>query len=219
MKNKFSNQKGRYSLNSNVQAKKCSLLAGLFCAVLTLQPLMVQTPVSARGDSTTQSCITEEIINGKKFSVTRLIVRAKPEAVWQVLTDYANAPKVFPQLKKCQVLEDHGTTKHIKHQIAPSGMPGTYEYIVEVKEVAPKTMEWHRISGSFKEVDGYWKLEPLEGGHSTQVTYSAYVNGGLFLPQPLVRHQIHQDMPGIMSCLKAQSEGATQIAGRPTHIQ
>ncbi|HEY9713744.1 MAG TPA: SRPBCC family protein, partial [Chroococcales cyanobacterium] len=72
-------------------------------------------------------------------------------------------------------------------------------------------------SGDFKEVDGVWKLEPLDGGHSTLVTYSAHVNGGLFVPQALVRRQFHVDMPNIMASLKQQSEHAgVQIAGRPT---
>ena len=103
----------------------------------------------------------------------------------------------------------------LKHQVAPSGLPGTYEYIVEVKENAPKSLEWHRVSGAFKEVDGFWKLEPLDGGRSTEVTYSAYVNGGLFIPPPLIRRQFRIDMPTIMASLKSQSEGSTQIAGRP----
>lgn len=74
------------------------------------------------------------------------------------------------------------------------------------------------MSGAFKEVDGYWKLEPIEGGHSTLVTYSAYVNGGFFMPQPLVKRQCKIDMPQIMSTLRSEAE-TPQIANRPAHIQ
>jgi ribosome-associated toxin RatA of RatAB toxin-antitoxin module len=213
-KNIFSNRKGRYSLKSTVQAKKLSLLAKLFCVTLAMQPLMVSAPVWAKNNSSA-SGVTEEIINGKQFCVSHATVNARPEIVWRILTDYANAPRVFPQLKKCQIVEDRGGTKLLRHQVAPSGLPGTYEYVVEVKESAPKSLEWHRVSGSFKEVDGFWKLEPLDGGRSTEVTYSAYVNGGLFIPPPLIRRQFRIDMPGIMASLKSQSEGPPQIAGRP----
>jgi ribosome-associated toxin RatA of RatAB toxin-antitoxin module len=178
-------------------------------------PFVVAPASIAKSSSQSSSTVTEELIDGKQFCVSHIVVRAKPEAVWEVLADYANAPKVFHQLRKCQVVEDHGSTKLLKHQVTPSGLPGCYEYVVQVKEVPNKSLEWHRVSGAFKEVDGFWKLEPLEGGMSTSVTYSAYVNGGLFMPQPFIRRQFRIDMPGVMESLKTQAEGATQIAGRP----
>src|SRR5271163_16203 len=63
--------------------------------------------------------ITDETINGKTYYVTSTIVKAKPEQVWQILTDYRHAVNVFPLLKKCEVLENHGSTKIAKHEIAP----------------------------------------------------------------------------------------------------
>ena len=77
----------------------------------------------------------------------------------------------------------------------------------------------HRLSGAFKQVDGYWKLDPLDGGHTTLVTYASYVDGGFLVPQGLVKRQSRIDMPQVMSTLKAQTEsqGAVQIAGRPAH--
>jgi ribosome-associated toxin RatA of RatAB toxin-antitoxin module len=217
-KSSFSRQKGRKLLKLIPRAARRDLLGRLLCATLFLQPIAVSAPAVAKSVDAGSQKVTEEVINGKTFCVVHEVIKAKPEAVWQVLTDYSNATKVFPQLKKCSVVADHGTTKILKHQVAPSGTLGTYEYIIELKETAPKALEWHRMSGAFKEVDGFWKLEPIEGGHSTLVTYSAYVNGGFFMPQPLVKRQCKIDMPQIMSTLRTQSESA-QIAARPTHIQ
>ena len=89
--------------------------------------------------------ISDETINGKTYYVTRALVKAKPDMVWQILTDYHHAVQVFPLLKKCELIEDHGSTKVTKHEIAPSGIPDTFEYTLEVKEIAPKLMEWRRI--------------------------------------------------------------------------
>lgn len=200
------------------QAARRALLGRLLCATLLVQPLAVSAPVFARSVDAGAQKVTEEVINGKTFCVIKESIKAKPEAVWQILTDYSNAARVFPQLKKCHVVADHGTTKVLKHTVAPSGLPGTYEYTIELKESAPRALEWHRMSGAFKEVDGFWKLEPLEGGHSTLVTYSAYVNGGFFMPQPLVKRQCKIDMPQIMSTLRSEAE-SIQIANRPTHMQ
>jgi ribosome-associated toxin RatA of RatAB toxin-antitoxin module len=166
----------------------------------------------------TKSCniekppVTEELVNGKSFCVTRVLIKARPEQVWQILSDYGRCAHIFPQLRKCEVLEDRGTTKIAKHVLAPSGIPATYEYILEVHETAPRTMSWHRLSGDFKEVDGFWKLEPTELGHHTLVTYAARVIGGFFEPQPLIKRQFRVDMPNVLLALKTQAEQTTQLA-------
>jgi uncharacterized membrane protein len=168
---------------------------------------------------TSNHSITEELMNGKTYTVARVSIKAAPDKVWQILSDYDNAPKVFPQLKRSKLVQDHGSSKIVKHVLAPSGMPGTFEYTVEVKENAPHSLEWHRVSGAFKQVDGYWKLEPLDGGHTTLVTYASFVDGGFLIPQPLVRRQCRIDMPEVMTTLKSQAEvgSGVQIAGRPQH--
>jgi hypothetical protein len=38
------------------------------------------------------------------------------------------------------------------------------------------------------------------------VTYGSYVDGGIFMPQVLIRHQFHIDMPNALLALKNQAE-------------
>lgn len=201
-----------------ISRKKAVVALSLAASVLSSSALIslfsgsVQ-PAFARGSDS----VTEELINGKTYCVSKVAVKASPDKVWQVLTDYDNADKVFPQLRKSKLMQDHGHSKVVKHVMAPTGLPGTYEYQVAVKESAPHSLEWHRVSGAFKQVDGHWKLEPLDGGHTTLVTYASYVDGGFLIPQALIRRQCRIDMPNVMSTLKTQAEGShsVQIAGRP----
>ena len=188
------------------------LAASLSCSFGLPQSVIVAAHASG-----SHECLSEEIMHGKTYTVARVSVKASPDKVWQILTDYDNAPRVFPQLKHSKLLQDHGAQKTVKHVLAPSGLPGTYEYVVEVKEASPHSLEWHRVSGAFKQVDGYWKLEPLDGGRTTLVTYASFVDGGFLMPQPLVRRQCRIDMPAVMTTLKAQAESSSgmQIAGRP----
>jgi ribosome-associated toxin RatA of RatAB toxin-antitoxin module len=158
--------------------------------------------------------VTEEVVRGKTFVVSKLLVKARPDQVWQILVDYGNAAHVFPILRECELLENHGTTKIARHVLAPSGVPGTFEYVLEIHECAPNSMEWHRLSGDFHDVDGYWKLEPTEYGRHTMVTYASYVNGGILMPQVLIRHQFHVDMPNALLALKHKAELDNRIAAR-----
>lgn len=163
--------------------------------------------------------IVEEKIGDKAYQVSKILVHVKPELVWKILTDYDNAPDIFPCLKKIKVVKDKGTSKLIQHQIKPSGVPSTFDYTLEVKEVANKLYEWHRVSGDFREVDGFWKLEPHNDGNSTMVTYASYVNGGIFLPAPLIKRQVRMDIPGVMTALKTHAETNRQIAGNVNQVK
>ena len=189
-------------------------LSQLVAASLVLLPAAIPLQVDAKPAAQKQPqlleapALSEESINGNSFTVSKIVVHAAPERVWNILTDYENAPKVFPQLRKCVIVQSKGNIKVLKHQVQPTGLGGysTYQYIVEVTEHAPKSMEWHRISGDFKAVDGFWKLEPLNDGHDTTVTYSSFVNGGFFIPQMLIKKQFRVEMPMVLSNLKSESE-------------
>lgn len=190
------------------------------CLALTAQSFIAvsfapQTvpAASARSESDAAQ-VTEEQIGGKPFSVTKQVVNARVEQVWQVLTDYSSTTRLFPMMKKCHVLEDHGPSKVVRYRVAPSGPAGQYEYTLQVKETAPRALEWHRLSGDFKAVDGYWKLEPVDGGRNTLVTYSSHVNAGMFIPQMLIKRQARMDMPQVLALLKHHAELST-IANRP----
>lgn len=161
----------------------------------------------------TAAAIVEEKIGDKNFQVSKVLVHVKPEHVWQILTDYDNAPDVFPCLKKCRLVKDKGSSKLIEHEIKPTGVPSSFNYILEVKEVVNRLYQWHRISGDFREVEGFWKLEPVNEGRSTMVTYASYVNGGIFMPQPLIKRQVRMDIPAVMAALKSHAETSRAIAG------
>lgn len=159
--------------------------------------------------------VTEEKIGSRSYQVSRIVVKARPEHVWQILTDFNGAPAVFSTLKKSHLVENKGAVKVVHQEVRPSGVLDTYSYDLEVKEVAAAThkmMEWKRLRGDFREVEGFWKLDAAEGGHATLVTYASYVNGGFFVPQILVKRQTRIDMPQAMLQLKKHAESHVRLA-------
>jgi ribosome-associated toxin RatA of RatAB toxin-antitoxin module len=201
-----------------LKPRKLALLAFLQFAAgaVALLPAVVPLQVDAKPVVQKQlleaPALSEESINGNNFTVSKVVVHASVERVWNILTDYENAPRIFPQLRKSEIVKSKGNVKVLKHQVQPTGLGGyqTYNYIVEVTEHAPKSMEWHRLSGDFKAVDGFWKLEPVNDGHDTSVTYSSFVNGGFFIPQVLIKKQFRVEMPVVLSNLKTESESKNE---------
>ncbi len=189
---------------------RVGVLASLLVIGFSLLPSIGFAKSVASGE---KIVVSEESKDGKPFCVSHITVNARPEKVWHILADYNHAAHTFPMLKQCELLQDHGTTKIVKHGLVLSGVPGTFDYIVTIKETAPREMEWHRLSGDFREVDAVWTLEPLDGGRATLVTYASHISAFL-VPQALVKHQFQLDMPPALIALKNQAEIETQIASR-----
>ena len=186
--------------------------------------VFLSTPgVSAKQDlasaSAGQQTIGEQVIGKKSYVVSTMIVNARPENCFRICTDYKHAATVFPTLKKCQVVQDNGATKLVNYVTHPTGSFTDYDYVLEVKETPYQMIEWKRVYGDFKAIDGYWKLDSTQGGSKTQVTYATYVDGGLFMPQILIKRQFRIDLPPAMIALKNEAESVTntnaRVAGKP----
>ncbi len=203
--------------------KMAHLLSGstivLALSVLGMSGQVGYAPAaSAKGEmqNTATAIVYDEKIDGKVYQVSKLLINASVDQIWPFLIDYKNAPTNFPTVKKCQVIEDKGNLKKISYTVQPTGYPmTTFDYILEVSNRPKSLVEWHRIGGDFKEVLGFWKLEPQGNGRQTLVTYGTYLVGDFFTPQFLIKKSVKQDLPLAMSALKRHAERSTEVAGRP----
>lgn len=139
------------------------------------------------------------------YVVGSVLINAPIELIWETLVDYENAPKVFKNLKVCQVVGTEGETKLVRQLVKPGG-PVQFDYVVNLKEHKPRLIEWSRRSGSFEKVAGRWELEPVEKGTSTLVTYRIHLDGGLLLPSWLLAGQVKGYLPTMLNSLKENVE-------------
>jgi ribosome-associated toxin RatA of RatAB toxin-antitoxin module len=142
----------------------------------------------------------------RNYVVGTVLIDAKTESIWSVLVDYSHAPKIFKNLKSCEVVGQKGEAKLVR-QIVNTGSPITFDYTVLLVEKKPYSIEWARESGSFKEVTGTWQLEPVEFGRQTRVTYSIFIDGGMFLPGWLLTPQLKGYLPVVLNALRDKMQG------------
>lgn len=191
--------------------RNCLTLPTIFGAVVCffLTSLVVTTIASADSanlvSSGTAIELSEEMYGVNKYQVGRLVVHASPAKIQDVLTDYGRTAQMFTNVKQCRVIENHGPTKKISFVAAAPGNLWTFAYVLEVHE-SPGYIEWHRVSGAFKRNEGFWKLDALDGGQSTRVTYAKFLDSAL-VPQALVVRELRESMPIILSNLKTNAEG------------
>jgi len=147
-----------------------------------------------------------EQIGKTTFVVSKTVVKAPPEKVFHVLTDYQNAPRIFSNLTSCKVLKEEPGRKIVKFGAKVAGNLWKFDYVLALTEKSPQRIEWKRVSGAFKANEGFWQLDPIEGGKATAVTYAKHIDGGLFFPKALVLKTIESTVPTIFAELTSVAE-------------
>ena len=159
--------------------------------------------------------IGEEKVGKKTFIISETIVKATPVRVWDVLTDYDNAANIFSNVITSKLLSSSGSTKLVSFSIRTAGNLLKFDYTLELTEKRPSLLEWKRASGAFRANEGYWKLEPLQNGQATLVTYAKYIDGGFFFPQAFVKKSLRDAVPAIFADLTNAAESPQVAASEP----
>lgn len=117
--------------------------------------------------------------NGKY--VAKVLVTAKPEAVWKVLTDYANLARFIPNMTSSKILEDRGDRKVIEQvdsrQVFVVSIVSRTK--LAIQETNLKQIDFRLVDGDLSKMEGYWKMEPVSTvprRHPTQILITYTVN-------------------------------------------
>ena len=189
-----------------------------FAVAFCLSSAQMPLAMAKASSNNNRPPVTDEKIGNITYQVSKLLVNAPIDDVWTYINDCKNAPNIFPTVKSCKLVEDKGAVRVVNMVIRPSDCPFTYDYTVEChNDKAKGYSEWHRLSGDFKQIDGFWRLESHDNGRSTLVTYAQYVDGGFLTPQFLIKRQSSLDVPTNLLALKAHAEAKTEVAGRPVN--
>lgn len=193
-------------MKTSRKATRLNSLLAFSLFFMALSPAMAaETPNVARlvALSTPRPFQHEEKIGARHYQVATVMIDAKPEAVWNVLTDYEDTAHIFSNVKKLKVLKASGSSKEIAFEVTSMGGLCKYDYVLNVQEnEAEKRIEWSRNSGAFRINEGFWQLTPFKDG--TLVTYAKYIDGGPLMPQMFVNNELRKTMPSIMTNLKEE---------------
>ncbi len=115
------------------------------------------------------------VVNGDKGNYeAKVLVKASPQAVWNVLTDYANLPRFIPNMASSKVLENKGDRKVVEQvdsrQVFLINIQSRTKIAIE--ETFQKQIDFKLVDGDLDSLQGYWKMElvsPYPGAKANQV--------------------------------------------------
>jgi uncharacterized protein YndB with AHSA1/START domain len=181
--------------------------AALTCCLLIAAGIgafmSVSAARSASGDPVVQ-VETDDKANAAHVRAS-IDIAAAPLVVWNVLTDCARMPQIFPNLESCRIVEKD-----------PEGRWDVRENVIDWAVLMPKLrtvvrntfdigrrLTFKRVSGNMRVSDGAWTLE--RHAHGTRLSYNALVAPDFPVPQFLIEQAVHNDMPNLLRAIQKAS--------------
>jgi len=152
-----------------------------------------------------QVMVSEKKEGAETYVVASALFHQSADDIWKVLTDYKEAPKIFANLAKSEVLESNDNVVKLHQIVKPGFFPFTFEYVVNMTESPQKSIEWRQISGSFAAYEGAWMLEQAPKDEAaTRVTYKVYLDANKFIPQWLLRRSLKGYLPEVFESVSKE---------------
>ncbi len=137
-------------------------------------------------------------------------IKAKPEAVWEIIADTAKVHEIFPDVRARLIRKEKSgnpnVTKILWHYtIATSIGDKVFDLRVEEDHQAG-TMKWERVSGDLAAFEGNGKVSACPNyPEYAKLEYNHFVNAGGMTPQFLTnrsnKHDLLQLVPNLEKLL------------------
>jgi carbon monoxide dehydrogenase subunit G len=143
-------------------------------------------------------------------------IAAPPATVWKVLIDCGEVPHLMVGAKSCRVLQhDPGGRWDVREQVSKGALLPGIRTVLRSDYDAPHTVRFHRVDGDLKVLEGSWRLDPLDSGLRTRVSYDSRVAAPFGIPAFLARSVLRGDMPKTMNNLRVACEAAQARMATP----
>ena len=154
------------------------------------------------------------------------VMDAPAEAVWRVVRDYVNYPKVMPYTEESRVLAtQEGGKAMTVYCLINAPLVDKRDFIIRVLDESDWKGGQGFMKASWKETtedapaerdgvvrvtlnQGYWLLEPREGGKKTLVTYHVLTDPGGSLPGWVADKANKSSVPDVLRAVRKAAMAA-----------
>ncbi len=138
----------------------------------------------------------------------KILIPKPPKEVWSVVSNPKQLMQNEPKVKEIKLLSQQGNTQELEYTVFMSKLLPTFNYTLRHVAHPPYTVQFNRLSGSFKDFKGSWKLTPTDNGNKTILTYQLSLDPGPLIPDFLLMNFVKSDLPSMMNNVKAAIDKA-----------
>lgn len=134
----------------------------------------------------------------------KILIAKPPEKVWKVVADPEKLMREERKVKKVKILSRTPNKQNVEFSVLMTRLLPPFNYVLLQELSPPNLLTFKRVSGSFKDIQGSWKLAPVDNGSKTILTYTLKIDPGPFLPIPrgMLLNAVKSDLPSMMKNAK-----------------
>ncbi len=153
-----------------------------------------------RGEVVVRHLAAKKTSGGRVWAA--VAIPAPVAVVWDLMVDVGQAPEFVPGLRRARWIERHESHEIIEHAVKFSRLLPEFIYRYRADYQRPERIDFHRISGDLRAMEGSWSLRAEADGRGTIVTYSVYLDPGFLVPRWLVRQSLQRNLPAVLRALR-----------------
>jgi ribosome-associated toxin RatA of RatAB toxin-antitoxin module len=128
----------------------------------------------------------------------KILISKPPEKVWQVVSDPVTLMREERKVKKVKILSRTANKQNVEFSVLMTHLLPPFNYVLLQELSPPNLLRLHRVSGSFRDIQGSWKLIPVDSGNKTILTYTLKLDPGPLIPRSMLLGAVKSDLPSMM---------------------
>lgn len=172
----------------------------LALTTLPAKPFLEFTPEDQARLLAGEYLLWEHQAEAKRFTAAAILLNHPVEQVWALLDDKESMPTFIANLRKAQLLSREANVCLIAQETTASGR--TFNYVMEHVLTYPQKVDFRRLRGDFRHVEGQWFFDPVEEGRKTLLVYRLHLDPGALVPQNFVIGSQMKAFPLIMTSIR-----------------
>src|SRR5262249_38997185 len=136
----------------------------------------------------------------------KILVPRTPEKVWNIVSNPEKLMHEEAKVKFVKILSKENNKQQVAFSVYMTHLFPTFNYILEQELLSPSLVKFHRISGSFRDIQGFWYLSAADGGRKTVLTYNLKLDPGPLIPHGMLLMVVKSDLPNMMQSVKQSIE-------------
>ncbi len=152
--------------------------------------------------------VTQDVVsaNTLPFVEAKILIPKPPERVWSVVSNPEKLMQEERKVKKVKLLSWTGNKQNVEFSVLMTRLLPPFNYVLQQDLSPPNILRFKRVSGSFRDIQGSWKLLPVENGSKTILTYTLKLDPGPLVPRSLLLGAVKADLPTMMQNAKRAIE-------------
>ena len=177
--------------------------------LLTIAPLPAE-PFQTFSTEAQAKLRTGEVLvwndkSGKKRFVHSAVLLDHPLAqVWALLDDKEASPTIIPSVRSAKLISREANVCVIAQETEAPGTGRTFSYMLQHTLTYPSKVDFVRLSGDLRHIEGCWFFDPVDDGKKTLLVYDLHLDAGMLVPQGFIANSQMKALPGIMTSIRTK---------------